>query len=134
MLYIDSRYIDGIGIGGEIMKISKELINGSTGTLVLSLLEERSMYGYELIKEIDKKSNGIFEFKEGTLYPLLHSLESDGYLESYWDSREGKRKRKYYSITHKGKKELADKKEEWTIFSKTVNKIIGENTYGFNAE
>ncbi len=107
------------------MKISKELINGSTSTLVLSLLEERSMYGYELIKEIDKKSNGIFEFKEGTLYPLLHSLESDGYLESYWDSGDGNRKRKYYSITDKGKKELKDKKEEWSIFSKTVNKIIG---------
>ena len=125
MLYIDGRYIDSIGMGGDIMKISKELINGSTSTLVLSLLEEKSMYGYELIKEIDKKSNGIFEFKEGTLYPLLHSLESNGYLESYWDNRDGGRKRKYYSITDKGKKELADKKEEWEVFSKTVNKIIG---------
>mgnify|MGYP003804480245 CR=1 FL=1 len=125
MLYIDGRYIDSIGMGGDIMKISKELINGSTSTLVLSLLEEKSMYGYELIKEIDKKSNGIFEFKEGTLYPLLHSLESNGYLESYWDNRDGGRKRKYYSITDKGKKELADKKEEWEVFSKTINKIIG---------
>ncbi len=116
MLYIDGRYIDRIGIGGNIMKISKELINGSTSTLVLSLLEDKSMYGYELIKEIDKKSSGIFEFKEGTLYPLLHSLESNGYLESYWDNRDGGRKRKYYSITDKGKKELADKKEEWEVF------------------
>jgi DNA-binding PadR family transcriptional regulator len=112
-------------MGGDIVKISKELINGSTSTLILSLLEEKTMYGYELIKEIDKRSNGIFEFKEGTLYPLLHSLESDGYLESYWDNRDGNRKRKYYSITDKGKKGLADKKEEWTTFSKTVNKIIG---------
>ncbi len=107
------------------MKISKELINGSTSILVLSLLEEKSMYGYEIIKEIDKKSNGVFEFKEGTLYPLLHSLESDGYLESYWDKGEGSRKRKYYSITPKGKKHIKEKKEEWNVFSQTVNKVIG---------
>ena len=106
------------------MKISKELLKGSTVILVLSLLEERPMYGYEIIKEIDKKSNGIFDFKEGTLYPLLHGLESDGYLESYWDKGEGNRKRKYYSITSSGKKHIKDKKEEWTVFSKTVNKVV----------
>lgn len=107
------------------MKIDKELLKGSTTTLVLSLLEEKPMYGYEIIKEMDRKSNGIFEFKEGTLYPLLHGLESDGYLESYWDKGEGNRKRKYYSIASKGKKHIKVKKEEWNIFSKTMNKIIG---------
>lgn len=107
------------------MKIDRELIKGSTTTLVLSLLEKKTMYGYEIIKEIEKKSNGIFDFKEGTLYPLLHGLESDGYLESYWDNGEGNRKRKYYSITPKGKKHIKDKKEEWVVFSKTMNKVIG---------
>lgn len=107
------------------MKISKELLIGSTSMLVLSLLEQKVMYGYEIIKEMDKKSNGIFEFKEGTLYPLLHGLESDGYLQSYWDKGEGNRRRKYYTITPKGKKHIKDKKEEWNVFSKTVNKVIG---------
>ena len=107
------------------MKISKELLRGSTVMLILSLLEERTMYGYEIIKEIDKKSNGVFEFKEGTLYPLLHGLESDGYLESYWDKGEGNRKRKYYSVTPKGRKHTKKKKEEWTVFSRTMEKVIG---------
>lgn len=83
------------------------------------------MYGYEIIKEMDRKSNGIFEFKEGTLYPLLHGLESKGFLESYWDKGQGNRKRKYYSITSKGEKYIKAKKEEWNVFSKTVNRIIG---------
>lgn len=107
------------------MKISKELLRGSTITLVLSLLDEKAMYGYEIIKKIDEKSNGIFEFKEGTLYPLLHGLESDGYLESYWDKGDGNRKRKYYSITPKGRKHRESKKEEWAIFSQTMERVIG---------
>ncbi|MBU5439045.1 helix-turn-helix transcriptional regulator [Tissierella sp. MSJ-40] len=114
------------------MKISGELLKGSTSTLILSLLEEKSMYGYEIIKTLEEKSNGIFSFKEGTLYPLLHSLESDGYLESYWDLGENNRKRKYYSITQKGKKQIQYKKEEWSVFSKTVDKVLGGNIYGFN--
>lgn len=118
--------------GGENMKISGELLKGSTSTLILSLLEEKSMYGYEIIKTLEEKSNGIFSFKEGTLYPLLHSLESDGYLESYWDLGENNRKRKYYSITQKGKKQIQYKKEEWSVFSKTVDKVLGGNIYGFN--
>lgn len=107
------------------MKVSKELLRGSTVMLVLSLLEEKTMYGYEIIKKIDEKSNGIFEFKEGTLYPLLHGLESDGYLESYWDKGDGNRKRKYYFITPKGRKHTKAKKEEWIVFSQAMGKVIG---------
>lgn len=107
------------------MKVDKELLKGSTSTLILSLLEKRAMYGYEIIKKIDEKSNGIFEFKEGTLYPLLHSLESHGYLESYWCKGEGNRKRKYYSITNKGRNHIKEKKEEWRLFVNTVNQVIG---------
>ena len=83
-------------MGGEFLKINSELIKGSTDMLVLSLLEEKTMYGYEIIKEMENKSEGIFELKEGTLYPLLHKLEDEGLLESQWGSGEGKRKRKYY--------------------------------------
>lgn len=57
------------------MKVSKELLKGSTATLILSLLNEKPMYGYEMIKELESKSEGIFSFKEGTIYPILHTLE-----------------------------------------------------------
>lgn len=108
------------------MKVNKELLKGSTTTLVLSLLNSRPMYGYEIIKVIEMKSNGIFSFKEGTLYPILHTLEGNAMIESYWDESEGGRKRKYYKITDKGKLHMEDKKEEWSIFQKAVDEILWE--------
>ncbi|GLC30950.1 PadR family transcriptional regulator [Clostridium omnivorum] len=108
------------------MRISKELIKGSTVILILSLLEKKPMYGYEMIKEIETKSSGIFAFKEGTLYPILHTLEAEGMVESYWDESEGGRKRKYYKITDKGILHTKEKKEEWGTFKTAVDKVLWE--------
>ena len=106
------------------MKISKELLKGSTTLLVLRLLETENMYGYEMIKDLKEKSENVFELKEGTLYPILHSLEESGLISSYWDETTAK-KRKYYAITKEGRKYLKAKKEEWKIFSNGVNQVIG---------
>lgn len=108
------------------MKINKELLKGSTSILVLSLLQKNEMYGYEMIKEMQLKSSGVFEFKEGTLYPILHNLEEENLVESFWKQGENARKRKYYRITKKGKGTLKEKQEEWTLFTSSVNKIITE--------
>lgn len=108
------------------MKVNKELLKGSTTILILSLLERKDMYGYEMIKEIEVKSSGVFSFKEGTLYPILHSLESEGLVESFWSEGEGARKRKYYKITEKGKGQLKEKQEEWTTFRSAVEKVMWE--------
>ena len=56
------------------MKVDRELLKGSTNLLVLSVLENENMYGYEMIKKIKAKSENVFEFQEGTLYPILHKL------------------------------------------------------------
>ena len=112
--------------GGEFMKINKELLKGSTTVLILSILNRKDMYGYEMIKEIDLLSKGIFSFKEGTLYPILHNLENASYIESYWDDSSSGRKRKYYKITNNGKKLLLEKKSEWKLFSETVNNVLWE--------
>lgn len=106
------------------MKISKELLKGSTKMLILEMVKDENMYGYQMIKNLKEKSNNVFEFKEGTLYPILHSLEEEGLISSYWDDTTGK-KRKYYAITTKGKKSLKQKNEEWKIFSESVNRVIG---------
>ena len=111
---------------GDFMKINKELLKGSTTVLILSILNRKDMYGYEMIKEIDLRSKGIFSFKEGTLYPILHNLESANYIESYWDDSTGNRKRKYYKITTDGKKLLLEKESEWKLFSETVNNVLWE--------
>ena len=112
------------------MKLSKELLKGSTDMLVLSILENESMYGYQMIKKLREKSNNIFNLQEGTLYPILHKLESKGYITSYWDTTNSK-KRKYYTITKDGKKYLKEKKEEWKIFSNGINDVVGGILYEY---
>lgn len=110
---------------GEIeMNIDRELLKGSTNLLVLSVLKNENMYGYQMIKRIKEESENVFEFQEGTLYPILHKLEEKGLISSYWDETSGK-KRKYYAITEEGKKHLESKKEEWKLFTTKVNKVIG---------
>jgi PadR family transcriptional regulator, regulatory protein PadR len=110
--------------GGLFMKISKELLKGSTTTLILSLLNSKPMYGYEIIKELESKSNGIFSFKEGTIYPILHSLEEKELIVSYWGEGTGKRKRKYYKINDQGKEFIQEKKEEWSVFKNAVDEVL----------
>ena len=106
------------------MKINKELLKGSTTMLILELLEDENMYGYQMIKKLGEKSNHVFELKEGTLYPILHSLEEKNFITSYWDESTAK-KRKYYTITEKGKGQLKAQKEEWKIFRKGIDKVLG---------
>lgn len=106
------------------MKINKELAKGSTALLVLSVISKRDMYGYQIIKTIENASEDVFSLNEGTLYPILHSLEAEGCLEAYWCDGEG-RKRKYYKITEKGLKELAGREQEWNTFSTAVTKVLG---------
>lgn len=108
------------------MKIDKELMKGSTAVLILKLLEREDMYGYMIVQKLRVCSDEIFDMKEGTLYPMLHNLEKAGVIESYWcDSDEGRR-RKYYKINSKGKEMLKRKQEEWNIFSKAMDSILGE--------
>ena len=101
----------------------------STTMLILQLLEEKDMYGYEMIETLQKKSQNVFQLKAGTLYPLLHTLEGKGYLTSYEDST-GQKVRKYYSITKSGKNFLSQKKEEWKEYSAAVANILTSRLTG----
>lgn len=105
------------------MTIDKSLISGSTATLILRLLEEKDMYGYEMIDLLRQRSNNVFELKAGTLYPLLHSLELKGLLISYESEAAGKT-RKYYQLTKSGRRYLKDKKQEWQIYAQAVADIL----------
>ncbi len=106
------------------MAVNKELMKGSTVTLVLTLLARKKMYGYELINELGVLSDGVFELKEGTLYPILHGLEKEGSVEPSWVGEEGTRKRKYYSLTKSGRAQLKSKKKEWQEFKSVVDKVV----------
>ena len=108
------------------MDIKKELTKGSSAMLVLSVLEKEDLYGYMIIKRIAQKSDDTFSFKEGTLYPILHNFESNGYVKSYTVEVES-RKRKYYKITKKGIKALNEAKKEWEAYTLAVRKVIDVN-------
>lgn len=105
------------------MAIDKSLISGSTTTLILRLLEEKDMYGYEMIELLKKRSKNVFELKAGTLYPLLHALENRDLLSSYESEANGKI-RKYYQITKTGRRFLKEKKEEWKIYAQAVTDVL----------
>ncbi|MBQ4342779.1 MAG: PadR family transcriptional regulator [Erysipelotrichaceae bacterium] len=105
------------------MVVDKGYMSGSSQMLILNLLNEKSCYGYELIKMLKQRSNNVFELKEGTLYPILHKLENDSLIRSFNQEVSG-RTRKYYAITDKGKKVLVKEKEEWLQFSGAVNQVL----------
>ena len=107
------------------MKIDKSLLSGNTPMLILALLKDGDKYGYEMVDELARRSDNTFELKEGTLYPLLHTLEKNNLVRSYTKPTPGGRERKYYHLTQSGSAQLAYKEEEWRLFSEKVNAVIG---------
>lgn len=105
-----------------------ELVKGTTGMLVLKLLASEPMHGYEIIRKMELSSEGVFSLKEGTLYPILHALEAEDYLEAFWEG-DTDRKRKVYRITQKGSKQLISKQKEWETVKGAVDKILGVVQY-----
>lgn len=106
------------------MKQSKNLHSSNTALLVLSLLKESDKYGYQMINDLALRSEQVFQMKEGTLYPILHSLEKEGALRSYEKAAPTGRVRKYYAITDKGCKELQEKQAQWEEFSHAVHQVL----------
>ncbi len=101
----------------------QEMLKGNTETLLLALLENEAMYGYQIVKEVDQRSSGYFAFKEGTLYPALRRLERDGLLEGKWRASPTGQDRRYYHVTAKGHARLQSMLEEWNLFTKAVNLV-----------
>jgi PadR family transcriptional regulator PadR len=107
------------------MATDKGLLAGNTSMLILKLLEEKDMYGYQMIEELAKKSDQTFNLKAGTLYPILHDLENKGALSVYDYPADSGRVRKYYHITRRGQKLLASKQAEWKAYAKAVDSVLG---------
>ena len=107
------------------MKIDKSLLSGNTPLLILALLKDGDKYGYEMVSELARRSDNTFELKEGTLYPLLHTLEKNKWVKSYTKETPGGRERKYYHLTQEGLSQLEYKTAEWSLFSEKVNAVLG---------
>ena len=107
----------------QSMAVDRSLISGSMTMLILKLLSEKDMYGYEMIDTLRQKSENVFELKAGTLYPLLHGLEEKGLLTVYEKECTGK-VRKYYIINREGKHLLKQKQEEWKEYPTAVTNVL----------
>jgi len=106
------------------MSVRNELVKSNIDSLLLCLINEQPMYGYQIIKELENRSQGYFKFKEGTLYPALHRLEKLQLVEGKWKSLPSGQQRKYYHITQKGHYVLTERRTNWYEFLNAVNLII----------
>jgi len=106
------------------MNYGRELLKGSTDSLLLCLISNQTMYGYQIIKELERKSNGYFQFKEGTLYPALHRLEKSGLIKGKWQKLESGQERRYYYITDNGQQALNERMAVWQGFSEAINLVM----------
>ena len=109
------------------MRFNRELLKGNVETLVLDILSKESMYGYQLVKEINKRSKGIFRLREGTIYPVLYKLEKQGLLKSFWEKEEGSLHRKYYQLTDKGHKAHIKRNKEWAKLAQGMRLVLEKN-------
>ena len=106
------------------MRFERELLKGLAPTLVMELLCRQAMYGYELSAALAKRSNGIFKLVKGTLYPLLYNLEAKRLIAGQWQTGPTGRERKYYSLTAKGKRQLAGSLRELAELQKGLQFVF----------
>lgn len=107
--------------------MDREMLKGSTPLLLLSLLEDGPMYGYQIIETVRERTDGSYTLKEGALYPALHKLEAAELIASYWQTQSNGRDRRYYSLQPAGQAFLQKKKKEWNQFVAMVSGFVGPN-------
>lgn len=102
----------------------RELLKGSLGLMLLALMEQGPMYGYQIAKEVRAQTNDVIDLKEGSLYPALHRLEKEGMIEGFWQRREDGVDRRYYRLTALGQQCLDERRTQWASFSAAVSKVV----------
>lgn len=107
------------------MSKMEQLVKGNTPMLILSLLAEKPMHGYAIAREIERRTADLLRFREGTLYPTLHEMEQKGWIQGSWESTDGGRERKVYSITPHGLQELQRQQIAWQRFRNAIEAVIG---------
>ena len=107
-------------------RFSSDLVRSSTDLVLLTLLTQRPMYGYEILTTLQDHGNGQFRFKHGTLYPLLYRLEREGWIEARWEDPPEGKPRKVYRVTRDGRREQKARTAEWLAFTDSVKAILEE--------
>jgi PadR family transcriptional regulator PadR len=112
------------------MSLRDQIRKGSTEILILSLLAVEPMYGYRISHELNKRSDGYFDMKEGLLYPTLHRMQKEGLLASQWRQEGTARRRKYYTITARGREILGEQSAEWRAFIEQLQSVLADLDMG----
>lgn len=99
-------------------------LRGTLNTLVLQVLEEGPKHGYWIAQDIKSRSEGVLDYKEGTLYPALHGLENQGLIRAEERTENG-RVRRYYRITTEGKRALSKQRQDWSRIANAIDTILG---------
>ena len=108
----------------RMTKIRKELLQGTLDLLVLKTLATGSLHGWDMAKRIAVVSKDRLQLKQGSLYPALHRLEKRGWIQAEWGVSEAGRRAKFYRLTPKGKKQLADEKDHWESFASAMANVL----------
>jgi len=103
-----------------------QMRKGTTVVAILKLLAdvEEPLHGYEMMQRLEARCEGVFEFREGLVYPTLHRMQREGLLESRWLGEPGQRRRKMYRITDKGRDRLQAELENWERFARGINRLL----------
>lgn len=105
------------------MRIETELMRGAGPVAVLKLLERGEMYGYELVDALERRSEGVLAMGQSTLYPMLYNLEAKGLVKSVWRDADSGRRRKYYTLTAKGRKRLIADEKQWSAVAQAMTAL-----------
>jgi PadR family transcriptional regulator PadR len=107
-----------------------QMRRGTTTLAILNLLVDvgEPMHGYRIMRELEDRSRGIFQFNEGLIYPRLHQMEHDGLLRSRWEGEPGTRRRKVYVVTDRGHRQLEAEMEQWETFRQGMRLLLGLET------
>lgn len=104
--------------------MNPEMLKGHLDAIVLSVVDSGAGYGYAIMKEIRRRSQSMIEVPGGTIYPVLHRLENNGLIASSWATAPSGRKRRIYTLTDAGKKQLRERCEYWKTFAATINMLL----------
>jgi PadR family transcriptional regulator PadR len=106
-------------------KPKSDLLQGTLDLLILKTLELEPMHGWGVTQRIQQVSDSVLQVNQGSLYPALHRLEERGWIRAFWGSSENNRQAKFYELTARGRKQLAEEKENWLRLSGAVARIVG---------
>jgi DNA-binding PadR family transcriptional regulator len=101
---------------------TKSLTGASVSAIILSILQDGDSYGYAIIQKVRSLSGGEVEWAAGSLYPVLHRMKTNGWIEDYWVDHDGERRRRFYRITKKGVRALEREKKKWM----TVHGVLAQ--------